>query len=847
MRTKVILIFFIELLILSCGGVNNVKKKSLLTKNEIVVEGKKSNSIDLSEIPLQKPNAKIAGIRLQMILNNLALDDPDSLYQNWLHKNPRKEQFLNSLLSEKQTYRLGQSFLVSGWSEMFREVGERPRILDEKKVTITEKRFEKYYFGKGYFNAKATSQIIPNKDTTKVKVKYFVNLGRQFLVDSISTQVDSPELQPLFKDAITSSIVKKDDAYQTKNLELERERITKYFRDQGAYHFQTNNITYAVDTINTNGKANIKILIKDRVEQSGDTTRTVPFRMYKISKVNVFIESPEPDLVLEKPDTITYNGVFYQSKSKLNYRPQALSKTIFVQEGQLYSDGFRTITNNAISNLRAFEYPSIQYVVDKTSEEPRLITNIYLKPKDKISTSIGTNVIHSSIEDIGFTFDGSVGVRNFFKGAELLEFSGRGNIGYSKDFSRHDGAFFNISEYGFDTKLTIPRFITPTGFRKWVPKRMLPVTLFSVGFFKQQNIGLDKQNLIALIGYNWRPKKNVRAQLDLLNVQYIRNVNKLNYFNVYRTSYTRLNEVARVYNVNPSNIDGNGNLIIESGTNTFISEVLEGNTVLNFDDVSYQSVKAIEERKRRLTENNLIVASNFQIDFNTKTDLNDESYYAFKTKIESAGLLMTLLSRADKSNEGLTQNRSLYNVNYSQYGKVELEYIKHWDFTRHKVVAFRCFSGIAIPYGNSNNIPFSRSYFAGGANDNRAWQPYRLGPGRSGSLNDFNEANFKIALNLEYRFKIYNKIHGAFFVDAGNIWNLYDNVDDPDYMFQGFKSLQDLAVGSGLGIRYDFSFFVFRVDVGFKNYDPSYANSERWRKGYTFNKSVINIGVNYPF
>src|SRR5690606_2277881 len=140
-----------------------------------------------------------------------------------------------------------------------------------------------------------------------------------------------------------------------------------------------------------------------------------------------------------------------------------------------------------------------------------------------------------------------------------------------------------------------------------------------------------------------------------------------------------------------------------------------------------------------------------------------------------------------------------------QYIKTEFDYIKHWDLGKKNVLAFRSFFGIAIPYGNSNSIPFSKSFFAGGTNDNRAWTAYRLGPGSSDSNNEFNEANLKLAFNIEHRFNIFEDIYGALFIDAGNIWNALDNIEDEKATFTSLNDLKDIAIGSGFGLRYDFS------------------------------------------
>ena len=206
---------------------------------------------------------------------------------------------------------------------------------------------------------------------------------------------------------------------------------------------------------------------------------------------------------------------------------------------------------------------------------------------------------------------------------------------------------------------------------------------------------------------------------------------------------------------------------------------------------------------------------------------------------------MSLIAGASKQTQN--DSKTAFGVAFSQYIKTEFEYIKHWDLQRRKVLAAKACVGVAIPYGNSNSVPFSRSYFAGGTNDIRAWQSYGLGPGKTGSINDFNEANMKLLFSTEFRFGIFGKLNGAFFVDAGNIWNVSDVVTNPDAVFSGLKSLENIAVGSGFGFRYDFNFFVIRLDLGFKTYNPANPENEKWFKEMRFDKSVINIGINYPF
>jgi outer membrane protein assembly factor BamA len=440
----------------------------------------------------------------------------------------------------------------------------------------------------------------------------------------------------------------------------------------------------------------------------------------------------------------------------------------------------------------------------------------------------------------------SVTWRNLFRGAEILELSTRGQIGSSKDFANPNDKFFNISEIGADAKITFPRIFFPLNTKKLIKKEMLPTTQMSVGLTRQRNIGLDKSNFNGVVGYSWLPKENVSVRFDLLNIQYVQNLNVGNYFNVYTSSYNRLNDLAQLYNTNINYEDVNGNLT-SPGAVAFIEDVVSGATTLVPTDNDYQSIRSIGERRKRLIENNLIISSSYTYNKTTKKGLNDNNFYAFKGKIETAGNLASLIAK--QVNEPLSENgkETLLDVEYAQYFKTEFEYIKHWSLGRQKVFAIRSFAGIAIPYGNANSIPFSRSYFAGGSNDNRGWQAYTLGPGKSGAINDFNEANFKIAFSGEYRAKMFGKLHGALFVDMGNIWNFSDNVEDEDYTFNGLQSLKDVAIGSGFGFRYDFNYFVFRLDFGYKTYNPAKEQSERWFRDLNFSRTVLNFGINYPF
>lgn len=848
MRTssaKISLLIVIAVIISACNAVKRVPEgKQLLVKNKLVVNGEKTKDDAIAAQLYQEPNSSIFGYKLRLNLYNLANPNPDSSYQAKFIDNPKKYQRLSKILSKKQVDRLGKSFWYSGIHNFLKKTGEPPIIVDEKSTSKSENRIRAYYFNKGYFDVTA-SAVTDTVAPKKAEITYTINTEEPYYIDSLKTIIASPTLDSLYKKSKASAQLQSGKVYQTKDFDLEKERITTQFRNNGVFQFQQNYVRFDIDTIDVGkNKANVDLIIDDYSYRVGDSTKTTEFKIFHVKEVNIYT-TDQTNKNFEKVDSTTYKGFNLYSNGKHRYSAKSLTNPVFITKGGIFADYKTTLTSRYLSNLRVFNYPTITYDLDKSGDS--LVANILLVSRPKYSWKNGFDITTSNIQEFGISGNSAISIRNVFNGAEILELSGRGNIGSSKDFANPNDNFFNVSEYGADIKLTLPRIIFPVSLDRIIPKNMLPATTISFGIAKQNNIGLDKENFTGMMSYNWTPKRFSTARLDLFNIQYVNNVNIGNYFKVYKSSYKVLNNLAHQYPANPSYYEGNdpNNDLAVEFTPNFIGDVLNDPAQIAVTDVDKKTINNIEERRLRLTENNLIFASSFSFSKTSKTNINDNDFHVFRTKIESAGNMLSLVAGASKlRNE--SGKKTILDVAFSQYIKTEFEYIKHFEIGRQKIIALRAFGGIAIPYGNSESIPFSRSYFAGGSNDNRAWKSYGLGPGSVASINDFNEANFKLAFNAEYRFNLAGGFNAALFVDAGNIWNALDNVTDEKAQFDSFESLADIAVGSGFGIRYDFSFFVVRLDLGFKTYNPAEID-KKWFRDYNFGNSVLNIGINYPF
>ena len=856
--TKISLISGIVLMVLSCNAVKRVgDNEYLLTENTVMVDSVEVKDEKVLSQLMQRPNGKLLGIPFGIFIYNLANPTPDSTFQNWLEKNPKREQRLINFYSKKQVDEMRRSYI--GINKWFEKTGSAPVIIDEVKTKRSLERLQEYYSSFGWFNAEGNYEIIPNeKKKKRAEVEYSLNLRKPYIIDSITTKISSPVVDSLFRLSENQSFIEQGKQFANNDFNNERDRLTIQFRNSGLYYFDQDYITFEADTVETDHKANITYIIPDRRYRIEDSTYTEPFKIHKVNEVRIVTDYTFENRNKTLQDSAVYEGYKLYSYEPLKFRPKAITDAISITPNEIFRDIDRTLTYNQISDLRIFRYPNISYQVDPADTTGAgLIANILLTPRKKYTLQVDFDVIPipSPIQQFGAGFSTTFLTRNVFRGAETLSISARGSVGSSKDAADSESTFFNISDVGADAKLSIPRILFPINTEGFIEKYMSPSTNITFGINAQNNIGLDRQNFNGVFDYSWRPSNIKTYTFELGNILYVRNLNTDNFFNVYQNSFDILNTIARDIEgsnegaINPDyyTIDENGDLVlsIPFGTDSFLTEIGDG--TLSTSPENTDAVNNINERKDRLTENNLIFATNFQWLRDTREGIFDNSFSRFRWKVEAAGNLLSGISKLAGLERNDDGEYTAFGVAFSQYVKLESDYIKHWELSDGNIFAIRAFAGIAIPYGNSNSVPFVRSYFAGGPNDNRGWTPYDLGPGSSGSADEFNEANLKIALNAEYRYTILGDFKGAFFIDAGNIWNAFDNVEDEASRFTDIGDLGELAIASGMGLRYDFGFFVLRFDGGFKTYNPARPEGERWFKEYNFSNIVYNIGINYPF
>lgn len=477
----------------------------------------------------------------------------------------------------------------------------------------------------------------------------------------------------------------------------------------------------------------------------------------------------------QKADTLhrryTIRNVVFQSgdpeDSVIHLRKKVLINNTFIESGQPYSAKELQKTYNHFGRLQAVKYTNIGFreIPDSSLLDCRIQVSTN-KPSTISFQPEGTN----TAGDLGAALSLTYQTKNLFRGSELLSLEFRGAYEAIKGLEGY--ANENFEEYGAEARLLFPRFIAPFLSRKF-RRRVTATSEVSISYNLQNRPEYHRRVLSAAWRYKWNDANHHdKYQIDLL-------------------------------------------------------------------DLNYVSMPWISERFRtdyleNATSRNAILRYNYENLFIMKFGLGysyNNGRYAIKAYAETAGNLLNLSSHvlgASRNDLGVYQ---LFNIAFAQYAKADFEYTKNWKIDYNNTLVFHFGLGVAYPYGNSTILPFEKRYFSGGANSVRGWNVRGLGPGRyverDGNINFINQTgDMKIDLNIEYRTHLFWKFNGALFVDAGNIWTLREYPEQQGGMFRFDHFVKDMAVSYGMGLRFNFDYFILRFDFGMKAVNPVYTTKK---------------------
>jgi len=674
-----------------------------------------------------------------------------------------------------------------------KKIGEQPILLEKVNTNSVRKLMKNRMENLGYFDSHINYEIIENQKTGYIE--YEITPGNRLHIDSIYyQQVGEYIVDSLIQNYLDKETpIKKGDPFSLEKLKKTRNDISDFLKKDGYYYFTSNNLLFEADTLNTpkQNEAVMELRIKDEASKLA----LVPF---EIKDIHVFPKySLDTSQGGKKADTTVLNEVEF-IQSEVFFRPDRLYPYLFIQEGEHYSPENESYTSKRLNSLKTYRFVNIRYVEDSLLENGKgqLTANIYLSPLKKRSFRSELQVVSKSNNFVGPTLNFEYLNRNLFKGGEALRISSK--IGYEAQLnSGNISTGLNSIETGVAAELIIPRMVTPfpieERFRYSIPK-----TKFKLSYdLLNRSQWFNLNSFLAIYGFEWNPNIFVTHNLNPVSINYINIGNE-------SEAFLKL-------------LEGNPFL-----ARSFEQQFIPG---LSY---SFQWSQLVRNIKR------------------------NRFYFAFNA--DFAGNALALAQNIG----GVTgDNKKFWGQSYAQFSRFDFDIRNYQNIGKESRLVSRVFAGIGLPYGNSVSLPYSKQYFSGGPNSVRAFRIRSLGPGnyqpedQTDGTSFFDQAgDIKIEANLEYRFPIISFLKGAVFTDAGNVW--LRNADGRNGKFTS-NWINEVAIGSGVGLRVDIEFFVIRLDVatplrkpgenGFQWQDSFELGDKSWRQ----QNINWNFGIGYPF
>lgn len=788
-------------LIAACSPTRRLKEGDRLLTKVDIHEGK--TNIDKSEITnyiKQKPNRKILGVvRFHLWLYNLANEEKVRKKKElWIQKREtenikRAEKGKKLKNTDKQLF-----------GEWLMSVGEAPVVYDSVATKKSSKQISLFLQTKGYFNNTVRDTTILKKK--KAKVTYIIKGGQPYIVNKVFYSIDDTDINEFLMRDTANCVIKPKKNYDVDILQKERERIAAKLNNIGYFYFTKEYVVFKVDSNLNNHQLNITISIKPFAKASAEKKDSIiqtPHTKYYLNNFYIDTEYDSRGRTRTVKDTLLFQDYHILYNQKLLFKPKIIAGSIFMKKGDLYQSKESEASYKRLSELRAFRFVNISFS-PTPSQFNLLDCYIQLNPVMKQSFTI---------ESEGTNRGGNLGIsgsfvyqnKNTFKGAELLEVRLRGglevqqlltdNTTNTSNINIGQGIPFNTIEFGPEINLFVPRFLTP--FNLETSKSAAPKTIFNV-----------------TVNYQRRP-------------DFSRVINKIG------LSYSWKESPEKRHTITPIELS-----------------VVKVTLTSDFEKIINQT-------------NNILIRNSYQDHFTTSTNYtfiyNDQSIgkrknnHYLRFNLDLSGNFLRGLYNLTNQPKNKNGSFEILDIPFSQYVRSDFDYRYYKFLGDYHQFVFRAAAGIGKPLDNLGVLPFERSFFAGGANGIRAWQIRSLGPGAYPSGFSFDRiGDMQLEGNAEYRFKLLKQLNGAVFIDAGNIWLLHKDAVYTDAEFKVDKFVQEFAIGSGIGARLDFSFFIIRFDLGVKLRDPQFNGTDRWVIQYFFddkwNANYRNLGRgDYPF
>ncbi|MGL5980190.1 MAG: BamA/TamA family outer membrane protein [Phocaeicola sp.] len=726
-------------------------------------------------------------------------------YGSYIRQNANSKWF-NLVKIPMHIYGLSGTDSTNVLNRFLWKLGDEPVLYNRELAEKTRKEIEKAVHNTGYIRASVS--LDENVKGKKLKVSYKIKAGKPYSIGTLLYQVEDEQLRSYLLEDSAKSLISKGMPFDVNVLNGERQRITKLLQNKGYYKFNKDYITFQADTIRNSYNVDLTLRVLP-FRSEGDSLSLGLHPQYWIGDINFVVGKDINrigDELLSNYDSLSVNGetVYYEESRYL--RPKTLFYFNRIKKDELYSE--RDVQNSYVSlgRLGALKYANISFKERFADDKNWLDT--YISTAKGRNQSMGFELEGTnSAGDLGAAASLSYQHRNIFRGSETFGLRLRGAY---EAVSGIEGDYIsnNYLEYGIEATLGFPEFKFPFLSSRF-KKRVRATSEVSLKYNAQMRPDFLRTSASASWRYRWVNRRS-QHRFNLLDINYL---------------YIPSNSLSSSFEQYLLDLLLKGSLIYYSYLDQFI--------VSMGYSYAYNS-----------TGNSLI---------QTPT----RSSHSVRINIEEAGNLLYGVSKLSPS---FPQNSDgkyvLANIPFAQYIKADFEYTRNFIIDPKNSLAFHVGVGIAFPYGNSQYLPFEKRYFSGGANSVRGWSIRTLGPGSSSISEgtDFNSffcnGDMKIDLNLEYRTHLFWKLNGAFYLDAGNVWNLQrDSYSSEGSYFKIDTFYKELALSYGIGLRLDLDFLVLRFDTGMKAINPMYSGKDKFPIGRpNFKRDfAFHFAVGYPF
>ncbi len=698
-------------------------------------------------------------------------------------------------------YNLSSKKKTGGW---LKRIGEPPQVYSEALATRSEEQLKQYLNNKGYFRATVRREVKFNDKKQKADVKYSLETGDIYRIRDINYHLKNPELHTIFSDDSSRIAIKPGAPFDYYMLDKQRSSIVEMFRNKGYYYFRKEDVSYLADSSKFDKEVLLDLYVGGTIKNPEDSARV--FKPYFLN--NFYVSLLHGSMSLNETqhpadnftDTLCMDNFIVYRSSQVKYNPSLFGRSLHMEKAGLYRLSDVENTFNAFNRLRQFRFINIQFQEPEMEKDTNLLDCfIRLAPLNRQSTSFDIEGTNTS-GNLGVAGNINYQHRNLFHGAEILGIKLRGAM---ERIVSSESDYFNTREIGVESSITIPKLMGPGNFIRSF-ESVLPKTVFTLGYNFQKRPEYTRTISNLKFGYDWKSSETFSHTLNLLD------------FNM-----------VSLYRFDPDFIEKIKDLYIKS----------------SFTD-------------------HLILATNYSFTYNGQNINQGKGYSYMRFNIESAGNLLHLASSladqpqyetVDTLGLGSTKYYKIFNTRFAQYIKSDIEFRYGYSFDEYNTLVTRLFCGVGVPYGNFDVLPFEKKYFTGGANGIRAWQVRSLGPGTyegvAGSYPN-QSSDIKLEANIEYRFKLASLLEGALFFDVGNIWAINRKDNREGALFDFNKFYKQFAFGTGTGLRCDFNYFIFRLDLGIKLREPSDKFGDGWiigSRAYDADDFNLSFAIGYPF